>query len=170
MHLIQPCCSQKHVGQLIHSLGDGGTALWHGMGDLSLVEVGDALFFRYSEADALVACPSVPDLVADLLMRWLRKTWATRDGKGSIPVFSRLTLIASLSEKRSPVASQWLTDNPFPERLVLRNVQQNNTAIILPDVALFGPVNLAYGGHFIATATRDQKMIEELKSTLMAVR
>lgn len=170
MHLIEPCCSQKHTSQLLHSLGDGGTAFWHGMGDLSLVEVGDALFFRYSEADALVACPSVPDLVADLLMRWMRKTWPTRDGKGSIPVFSHLTLIANLSEKRSPAASQWLTNNPFPERLTLRNVQQNNTAIILPDLALFGPINLTYGGHFIATATRDRKLIEELRSTILSIR
>lgn len=165
MQLIEPCCSQKHVAQLIDSLGDNGTGLFHGYGDLSLSELFPSVIFRYSETDVLLACPWVPDSLAEVIEYWMRKTWARVNGRGNMDVISRMTVVANLSERKSPEASQWLARNPFPERLTLLSVQQADTAIVMPDLALFGPVNVAYGNHFTATATKNQELIAELRKT-----
>jgi hypothetical protein len=68
------------------------------------------------------------------------------------------------------MASEWVKDNPYPERMTLKNVQQNDTAILLPDIALWGPMNLNYGGHFTALATKNARTIETLRGMYEGLR
>lgn len=163
MYLVEPCCSQKHLRQLRKDLGEDGTAFFHGYGDLSLNELLSPLLTSYSETEVMIVCPSLPDMAAEMLAKWLRKQWARMDGSGNVDAIAHLTLVTDLSEKRSPLASTWLKDNPFGERLTMKNVQQNDTAILLPDIALWGAINLSYGGHFTAMATKNARTIATLR-------
>lgn len=163
MHLIEPCCTQKHIARLRKALGEDGTDFFHGYGDLSLTEMLPVILMRYSEADLLLVSPALPDTVTELLATWMRKQWMKIDGSGKVYVIGHLTLIADLRENKSPLASAWLKENPFPGRLTLKNAQQNDTAILLPDIALWGPINLTYGGHFAAMATKNARTIATLR-------
>lgn len=163
MHLIEPCCARKHLLALRGKLGDDGTSFFHGYGDLSLNELLPALMTRYAEVDMVLVTPSLPDSSAELVLQWLRKTWMSRDGKGRVNVIGHLTLITDLREKKSPLASKWLEANPVGERLTLKDRQQQDTAILLPDIAFFGGINLSYGEHFTAVATKNTKLIAELR-------
>jgi len=69
-----------------------------------------------------------------------------------VNVIARLTIVSDLSEAVSPDASAWLKENPYGERLVLHDMRQDATAILLPDFAIEGPLNMRYGKHFIAMA------------------
>ena len=109
-----------------------------------------------------------PDQAAKVLYFWLRKKWVTIQGR-LIDVISRMTIISDLSEDKSPMASEWVKRNPFPDRLTLKNVRQGDTAIIFPDLALYGPINMVYGHRFTATATKNQKAIEELREAIEAL-
>lgn len=164
MMLIEPCCAPKDVGLLIDRLGDGGTVFFHGYGDLSIAELLPALLMRYCEVKMTLVVPSLPDNAAEAVAKVMRRTRARMNGAGNMNVISHLTLVADLSERRSPMASEWVKDNPYPERMILKNVQQNDTAILLPDIALWGPMNLNYGGHFTAMATKNARTIETLRS------
>ncbi|MBQ9645326.1 MAG: hypothetical protein IJV24_03075 [Prevotella sp.] len=164
MHLIEPCCTPKHLLALRHKLGENGTALFHGYGDLSLAELLPPMLTRYSEVEMLFVAPFLPDAATAIFQRMMQKQWPTMDGKGKLNVIAHLTLITDLSEKRSPLASTWLKENPFGDRLTLHNVQQNDTAILLPDLALYGPINLTYGHHFTAMATKNARTIAALRS------
>lgn len=163
MHLIEPCCTPKHLLDLRHILGENGTTLWHGYGDLSLAELLPALLTRYSEVELTMVAPALPDAATETIDKMMRREWMRMDGKGKVWNIGRLTLITDLSEKRSPKASVWMKGNPFGERLMLRNAQQNDTAILLPDIALWGPMNLKYGGHFTAMATKNARTIATLR-------
>ena len=164
MHLIEPCCAPKHLLALRESLGENGTAFWHGYGDLSLAELLPALLIRYCETEMTLVAPLLPDVAAETVQCALRRTRARMDGKGNLNAVAHLTLITDLSEKRSPLASTWLKENPFGGRLTLRNVQQNDTALLLPDLALYGAINLQYGHHFTAMATKNARTIAALRS------
>ena len=163
MFLIEPCCTQKHWPELRKQLGDGGTMSWEGYGDLSIAELLPVILARCTEVEMLLVAPSIPNHAAETLAYWLRRKMVTVDGKRIEHVLSRLTIVADLSEKRSPLASTWLKGNPYSERLVLKNVQQDETALILPDIALYGPFNLTYGQHFTATATKNAKTIAKMR-------
>ena len=163
MHLIEPCCTPKHLLALRRILGESGTTLWHGYGDLSVNELLPHLLTRYSEAELMIVAPALPDAATETIDKMMRREWMRMDGKRKVWNIAHITLITDLSEKRSPKASAWLKSNPFPERLTLYNVQQNDTAILLPDVALWGPINLTYGGHFTAMATKNARTIESLR-------
>ena len=165
MMLIEPCCTQKHWPMLKNSIGDNGTEWFHGYGDLSFSELLPVILLHYNEVDMTLVAPSIPDIVSDILKNWMNMKRVKMDGSGKIQVISRLTIITSLSEKKSPVAASWMKCNPWGERLVLKNVQQNNTAIILPDMAIYGPINMTYGHHFVAAVTKDKGMIEMLRNT-----
>lgn len=165
MHLIEPCCTQKHIARLRKALGENGTDFFHGYGDLSLTEMLPVILMRYSEADLLLVAPALPETATELLATWMRKQWMKIDGSGKVYVIGHLMLVSDLSEKRSPLASQWAKDNPFPGRLTLKNAQQNDTAILLPDIAFVGPMNLKYGGHFTAMATKNAATIKSLRDT-----
>ncbi|MBQ8713006.1 MAG: hypothetical protein IJ551_09365 [Prevotella sp.] len=164
MHLIEPCCTQRHWPALRNQLGEDGTEFFHGYGDLSLAELLPVILIRYEEVDMILVAPSLPDTAAETLRYWLRRQLVKMDGSGKVNTLAHLTLIADLSEKRSPLASTWLKENPFGDRLTLRNVQQNDTAILLPDLALYGPINLTYGHHFTAMATKNARTIAALRS------
>jgi hypothetical protein len=84
------------------------------------------------------------------------------DGNGRLNYIRRLTIVSDLSEAVSPDASAWLKDNPYGERLVLHDMRQDATAILLPDFAIEGPVNMRYGKHFTATAYGKREDVEEL--------
>ena len=163
MFLIEPCCTQKHWPELRKQLGDGGTMSWEGYGDLSIAELLPVILAHYTEVEMMLAAPSIPNRAAEVLAYWMRRRIVTIDGKRNVLVLSRLTIVADLSEKRSPLASTWLKKNPYGERLVLKNVQQDETALILPDIALYGPFNLTYGQRFTATATKNAKTIAEMR-------
>ena len=164
MQLIEPCCAPKHLLALRGKLGNDGTAFWHGYGDLSLAELLPQMRKRYSETELLLVAPSLPDAAASVVQRMMKKQWLAADGKSKIDIIKHLTLITDLREARSPKASRWIEKNPFGERMTLRNVQQNDTAILLPDIAFVGNINLTYGGHFTALATKNAGAIKSLRS------
>jgi len=170
MFLIQPCCTQKNLLELRRKLGADGTCLFHGYGDLSLSELLPPLLTRYGKAELVIAVPFVPDALARTLTEVMEKEFPAVSGGEMLKTVSRLTLIANLRKNRSPMASQWLKENPFGERLEIRNIQQNDTAVILPDIALKGPINLSYGGHFTALATKRQKTIQQIKDELLRLK
>ena len=84
------------------------------------------------------------------------------DGCGNVNVVKRLTIVSDLSEAASPDASAWLKENPYGERLTLHDMRQDATAILLPDFAIEGPVNMRYGKHFTATAYGKHEDVERL--------
>lgn len=160
--LIQPCCAQKELRELRNILEKEGTAQMEGYGDLSLTELLPAMLTRYSNAEMLIAAPSLPDQAAEIIATWMRKQWARMDGCGNVNVIARLTIVSDLSEAASPDASVWLKENPYGERLVLHDMRQDATAILLPDFAIEGPVNMRYGKHFTATAYGKREDVDGL--------
>lgn len=164
MHLIEPCCAPKQMLALRNNLSDNGTTFWHAYGDFSLEEFLRALLAHYSEADMVLAAPSIPDMAAESIMFSMRRQHARMDGKGNLNVIRHLTIVADLRPQKSPLASSWITANPFGDRLTLRNIQQADTAIVMPDIAFIGPINLTYGRHFTAVATKNAETIASLRS------
>ena len=162
MHLIEPCCTQKHLRELRNTIANGGTTDFEGYGDLSLSELLGPLLMRYNGTRLMLVAPTLPDQAAEVIGKWMRKQWARVDGRGMIDIISHLTIIADLSEEKSPIASLWLKENPFGERLMLYNLKQEETVILLPDFAITGPVNMRYGHHFVATATTEPEKVRDL--------
>ena len=162
MHLIQPCCAQKHLSELRSILKKNDTTEIEGYGDLSLAELLPALVTHYNGVDLLIAAPAVPDQAADAIRSCMRKEWALIDGSGMIPHITHLTIVTSLNRKKSPEVSHWKKENPFGDRLTLIDRQQDETAIVLPDFAITGPVNMQYGERFTATATTKPERVAEL--------
>ena len=165
MFIIEPCCTQKHWPELRAKLGKDGTQFFHGYGDLSISELFPVMLTRYSEVDMLLVCPSVPDSAAAVLKHWMEKASKLSDGTSLAYVIKHLTIITSLQLKKSPAVAKWKKENPWPDRLTIHNVHQNDTAIILPDIALYGGVNLAHSGHFTALASTNRKVLDALKKT-----
>lgn len=161
-HLIQPCCSQKHLSELRSILGKNGTAEFEGYGDLSLTELLPPLVNHYNGTALLIAATALPDQAADVIKACMGKYWALVDGSGKTPAITHLTIIADLSEGKSPKASQWLKENPWDGRLTLVDTAQEETAILLPDFAINGPVNMRYGNPFTATATTEPEKVKAL--------
>lgn len=162
MKLIEPCCAERHLMQVRDAIRNGGTMRIEGYGDLSLTELLPAILTRYSETELMIVAPAFPDQAAEIVARWMRKQWARSDGKGRLDVVRHLTIVANLGRRKSPIASQWKKENPFGERLTLVDRQQADTAILLPDFAITGPVNMRYGRHFTATATTVPTRVAEL--------
>ena len=164
MRTIEPCCAVKQVMQMRDALGKSGKTQFQGYGDLSLTELLPALLTRYSETEMLIAAPAIPDQAADIIQRWMKKQWARMDGKGKIDVVTKLTIIADLSAEQSPKASEWLRQNPFAGRLTLADkpVAADQQALLLPDLAILGPLNLRYGANFTCTATTVQEEVDAL--------
>lgn len=148
--------------ELRSALATKGPQSFEGYGDLSLAELLGALLPRYSETEMLIAAPSFPDQAAEAVARWLRKQFARMDGSGKYDIIRHLTIVSDLSEVSSPMASQWLKDNPFGGRLTLVDYLQKDTVILLPDIAITGPVNMRYGYNFTAKATQQQEDIDAL--------
>lgn len=153
MKIIQPCCTPKHLRELRNAIGKNGSAEFMGYGDLSLTELLPALLTNTDDVNLLIAAPSMPEQATDIIVRWLRVEWPRMDGRGKVFAIRHLTIVADLSKHKSPVASGWLKDNPFGDRLTLIDKEQEETVILLPDFAITGPVNLRYGHEFTATAT-----------------
>jgi len=148
--------------QMRDTLGSNGKTQFQGFGDLSLTELLPALLTRYSETEMLIAAPAIPDQAAEIIDRWMKKQWARMDGKGKLDCISRLTIIADLSPEQSPMASEWLKDNPFGDRLTLVDKTQDDTALLLPDIAITGPLNLRYGANFTCDVTTVQEEVDAL--------
>ena len=170
MQLIEPCCSQKQLLALRSKLGVNGTSFFHGYGDLSLAELLPPMMTRYSDTDMMIVAPFLPDTAAVVLRQWMRKKWASADGKSKINVIGHMTLITDRRESKSPLASKWAAEGTFGSRMTLCDVQQNDTAILLPDIAFFGNINLSYGGHFTAVATKNAKLISDMRSNYEGLR
>lgn len=169
MRVIEPCCAKKHLMMLRDAIAGGGTTQFEGYGDLSLAELLPAILTRYCETDMVIAAPSLPDQAAEAVLSWMHRDMARMDGRGRLYYVRRLTVIADLSEDMSPMASRWMKDNPFGDRLRLVDMQHTDTAILLPDFAITGPVNMRYGHHFTATATTDREDVESLWDRFMAL-
>lgn len=169
MHLIEPCCAPKQLRALRGKIANGGTCFWHGYGDLSLTELLPHILTRYSEVEMLIATPALPRAAAVVIKQMMERTWMSMDGKSRIDNIGHLTLISDFGQKSAPTAYEWVKDNPFGERLTLKNVQQGDTAIILPDIAFFGNINLVYRGHFTALATTNTKIIDKVRQTLLSL-
>lgn len=161
-HLIEPCCSQRHLSELRNKLGKNGTAEIEGYGDLSLTELLPPMVTRYHGTKLLIVAPSLPDQAADIIKVCMRKEWVSVDGSGKIPAITQLTIITDLSPEKSPIASLWKKANPCRERMTLIDKSQEETVILLPDFAITGPVNLRYGHRFIATATTNPETVATL--------
>jgi hypothetical protein len=167
MFLIKPCCTQKNAAQLRDKIGKDGTTLCHGYGDLSLAELLPALMTRYSDTELMIVAPQIPDAAAKAIKKVMESTWDSKDGRHAVDTVRRLTLITNLRKNKSPMASTWLKESPWGDRLLLKNVSQNDTAILLPDFALIGPLNLSYSGHFTALATTHKTAVDALRETFI---
>ncbi len=153
MYIIEPCCVKKQLLQIRDKIKNNGITVFEGYDDMSLTELLPALLTRYSETEMMIVAPELPNQAAKVIKYWMKKQWARSDGKGKLNVIEKLTIITNLDEKVSPMASEWLKENPFDGRLVLVDHTQADTAILLPDLVISGPVNLQYGRHFFATIT-----------------
>lgn len=162
MMIIEPCCAQKQFPMLRDAIGDNGKTLFEGYGDMSLTELLPAVLSRYVEIDMIIAAPTIPDQAADIIYEWMRRTWGRMDGKGRMNCLHQLTIIADLGDSASPKASQWVKNNPFPDRLVLVDKAQTDTVLLLPDLAVMGPLNFRYGEHFVCEATAIQGEVDTL--------
>ena len=164
MRIIEPCCATKQFMFLRDAIQNKAKTQFKGFGDLSLTELLPAMLTRYSETTMMLVAPSIPDQAADIIYTWLRRTWARMDGKGRLNVLSKLTIIADLSKEASPTANLWLTNNPFPDRLVLVNKAQDDTAMLLPDIAITGPLNMRYDKEFVCDVTTISSEVSDLWS------
>lgn len=162
MFLIEPCCVKRHLRELRDSITRGATKQFEGYGDLSLTELLPALLTRYSETNMMIVAPTLPDQAAEIISEWMGRQWARMDGKGKLDVIGHLTIIARLEKDASHYISAWLKDKPFGNRLTLVDMEQEDIAILLPDFAITGPVNMRYGHHFVATATTESKKVKAL--------
>lgn len=162
MKLIEPCCAPRHLREVRDAIGTSGTTLIEGCGDLSLTELMPALLTRYADTEMMIVAPALPDQAAEIIQAWMHKQWARSDGQGKINVIAHLTIVSELTKRKSPLATGWLKVNPFGERLTLLDVKQNETAILMPDFAIVGPVNMQYGNHFVATATGKKEDVDAL--------
>lgn len=169
MTLIEPCCTQKHWPEILRKAGNGSTTPFHGYGDLSISELFPVLLARYVETDMTMVCPVLPGAAVQVLKKWMEKSRSSADGKERLNVIRSLKLITDLRPKKSGEAAKWLKENPWPGRLTLCDVQQNDTAILLPDFAVFGNVNLAHNGHFVALASTSKGFINSLQQTYAAL-
>ncbi len=161
MYLIEPCCASKHFMLLRDAIGNHGKAMFEGYGDLSITELLPAILTRYSETTMIIVAPSIPNQAISIIHEWLRKAWARMDGKGRLNVLSQLTIITDLRDGASPTLSLWAKDNPFPGRLKLINKPQEDTALLLPDIAIIGPMNMCYGEHFTCEVTTKQEDVDK---------
>lgn len=164
MRIIEPCCATKQFMFLRDAIKNKAKTQFKGFGDLSLTELLPALLTRYSETTMMIVAPSIPDQAADIIYTWLSRTWARMDGNGRLNVLSKLTIIADLSEEASPTVNMWLTNNPFPDRLVLVNKAQDDTALLLPDIAITGPLNMRYDKEFVCDVTTIPSEVSNLWS------
>ena len=164
MLLIEPCCVKFHLRMLRDKIEKGATTQFQGYGDLSLTELLPALLTRYSETDMIIMAPAVPDQAAEIIGTCMKLQRAMRTGSGKLNVIKRLTIITDLSEEKSPIASGWIKDNSFGERLVLINktVAPEEQTLLLPDIAITGPLNMRYGENFVCSVTTVSKEVDEL--------
>lgn len=170
MRTIEPCCAQKQFVALRDVIGQNGTAQFQGYGDMSLTEMLPALLTRYSETEMMIVAPSLPDQAAEAVERWMKRQWARMNGRGKMNVISHLTIIADLSEEKSPRGSEWVKANPFGERLTLVNEAQKDTVILLPDIAITGPINLRYGHNFVCTVTTTPEQVSNLWERYLTIK
>jgi hypothetical protein len=160
--LIEPCCAGRHMLSVRDAIGTKGTMEIEGYDDLSLTELLPAILTRYAETELMIVAPTLPDQATEVIATWMRRTIARMDGNGRLNYIRRLTIVSDLSEAASPDASAWLKDNPYGERLTLHDMRQDATAILLPDFAIEGPVNMRYGKHFTAMAYGKREDVEGL--------
>ena len=151
------------------AIGKNGTTQFQGFGDMSLTELLPALLTRYSETELLIAAPTIPDQAAEIISKWMKRQWARMDGKGKLDVIQKLTIITGISAEKSPMASEWLKENPFAGRLTIVNSSQKDTVILLPDIAITGPLNLRYGQNFVCTVTTVQESVDSLWDKYRAI-
>lgn len=162
MYLIEPCCAQSHLRNVRNAIKKGGTTQFEGYGDLSLTELLGPMLTRYSETEMMIVAPSLPDQAAEVIDKWMRRQWSMRDGNGKLDVISHLTIVAKLEKESSHYIAAWLKDKPFGDRLTLIEIEQDDTAILFPDFAITGPVNMRYGYHFEAMATTEPEKVAAL--------
>lgn len=162
MYLIEPCCAQSHLRNVRNAIKKGGTTQFEGYGDLSLTELLGPMLTRYSDTEMMIVAPSLPDQAAEVIDKWMRRQWSMRDGNGKLDVISHLTIVAKLEKESSHYIAAWLKDKPFGDRLTLIEIEQDDTAILFPDFAITGPVNMRYGYHFEAMATTEPEKVAAL--------
>lgn len=153
--------------ELRDTLGRCGTKPFEGYGDLSLTELLPAILTRYSETRLLIAAPSLPEQATDVIERWMGRQWARNDGKGRIDAVAALVIVTDTDPERSPAVARWMERSPFGERLSICPSLVTDTAILLPDFAVTGPVNMRYGEHFVAEATTEAEKVSALWARYM---
>lgn len=149
------------MSDLRKALKQGGRDQIRGYGDMSLTELLPALLTSYNETELMIVAPAVPDQAAEIIAKWAKWQWVCIDGR-KIYVLQHLTIIADLSPEQSPMASEWLRQNPFGDRLTLVDKAQDDTALLLPNIAITGPLNLRYGQNFTCNVTTVQEEVDAL--------
>lgn len=168
MHILEPCCIRRQLLNLRDSIENGGRTQFQGYGDLSITELLPALLARYTETEMMIVAPTMPDQATEVITRWMRQQWPHANGIDKLNVVRQLTIITDLSPAKSPVMSDWVKDNPFTGRLVLVDRPQADTAILLPDIAITGPLNLRYGQNFVCTVTTVPEEVRNLWEQYMS--
>lgn len=160
MRTIEPCCANRQFMLLRDAIGTNGSTQFRGYGDMSLTELFPALLTRYTETEMMIVAPTMPDQATEIISRWMRMQWGRMDGNGKLNVIKKLNIVADLSPDKSPMMSEWVNENPFEGRLVLFNSKQEDTAILMPDIAITGPLNLRYGKIFICSVTTIKEQVK----------
>lgn len=169
MQIIEPCCTQKHWPEIRNKIGKDGTTFFHGYGDLSITELFPVLMTPYSNTELLIVCPALPNATAEVITHWMEKDFSGVASRERVPAIASCTIITNCNAKKSPAAAKWLKENPWPERMKLHNIQQNDTAVMLPDLAIYGNINLVHSGHFTALASTNAKVIKNLRDTYLSL-
>lgn len=146
--------------------------MMNGYGDMTLCELLPVMLERYAECEVMVAVPTLPPQLREVLDRWTRQTW----GDGSRAV-ARIWVITDARESKSPGAAEWSRD----AGVAMASCQQNDTTVVVrgrgsrvesqgsrgegrefgEDVMVMGAVNVRPSGMFTAVVTKDEKMIAE---------
>lgn len=160
MHIIEPCCTKKHLCRLREGVDKGETRSFECYGDMSISELLPALMTRYAEAEMLIAAPCIPDQAAEAIALEMRRRWSRSDGTGKMDEIAHLTIVTDLG--RSPMLSHWLKRDAYGERLTVVDRRQEENVILLPDIAILGFKNMRYGEHFVGTITGAPERVEQL--------
>lgn len=171
MITIEPCCAAtKHwpkVLATLDELGEESVVGIRGYGDMTLMELLPAMVSSYSEADVLVAVPTLPSCLREKLDALLHLSWG--NDSGSVPAVARLRVITDARESRSPAAAEWIQD--AGSRVSLASCQMNDTVVIIRGsggggVMVFGAVNARPATEWVAMATKDKRLIEDFWQAL----
>lgn len=170
MKLIEPCCSQRHVPELLSLLEDSDPLFFQGFGDLSLSDLLSPLLSGISLSDVLLMCPTLPSPIHPFLRSWYLKRWSTGDSSDGTPPIASLTIVTDCRSSRSGDIRAWrdsLIQDGLPcQSVALSHYVQNDTCLIVNDLLIYGNMNIVPRNPFSAIVTRSPHLVSEYRARI----